>query len=291
MKSLLTPHPGTPKVGRKQPAGFTLVELLVVIGIIAVLIAILLPSLNKARQAAARVACLSNMRQVYLETRMYAEDFQGAVPLGWDPISDMRRSNQVWDPVVGSSQPAPFTWGCFTGMGWMYYAGYLQNPNILWCPSDLPNGLTTITAGTAANGTNIWPPGNWGLPGYPGSSNRSFTIGVWTRPVVRWTRYQDGVPCKPTPGWPKVGVVHYGTTRIDLRNCAWFAESMLRSAVDQFPHGKGMNVVYGDGAGLWVPADQFMQNMVLAQTQPNTYILKGSYPEATGVWGDLDRAR
>jgi len=51
---------------------FTLVELLVVIGIIAVLIAVLLPALSKARQAGVRAACLSNIRQLQIAQTMYA---------------------------------------------------------------------------------------------------------------------------------------------------------------------------------------------------------------------------
>lgn len=62
--------------------GFTLVELLVVIGIIAILVSLLLPAINKARAMARTAACLSNLRQMGIAAQMYFSSNRGAFPIG-----------------------------------------------------------------------------------------------------------------------------------------------------------------------------------------------------------------
>jgi prepilin-type N-terminal cleavage/methylation domain-containing protein len=63
----------------RRRRAFTLVELLVVIGIIATLIAILLPALNNSREQARQIRCLSNMRQLVMAWQMYATDAKGKI--------------------------------------------------------------------------------------------------------------------------------------------------------------------------------------------------------------------
>src|SRR5438045_8696897 len=72
----------------RRRRGFTLVEVLVVIGIIAVLIGILLPVINKSRQASITLKCQTQLRQMYHGISMYAVDNKGRLPWGQYRISD-----------------------------------------------------------------------------------------------------------------------------------------------------------------------------------------------------------
>src|SRR3954469_11323764 len=110
---------------RTTRPGFTLVELLVVIGIIAVLISILLPALTRARESANRAACLSNLRQCSQMFYLYASANRDQISLGV-------RSNVYQDnyTIRYTAAGQYFSWGPYFKTGFL-----LKSPRIAYCPS------------------------------------------------------------------------------------------------------------------------------------------------------------
>ena len=124
---------------RQHRQAFTLVELLVVIGIIALLIAILLPSLNRARAAAQFVACASNMRQVGLAMRIYAGESRDFLPFGWwvHSTGPFNYSEFTWDDLINKHLGGSMT---FDQQRWHFDSAPNNTKQlivrVLLCPSD-----------------------------------------------------------------------------------------------------------------------------------------------------------
>ena len=110
----------------RRRSAFTLVELLVVIGIIALLISILMPALNQAREQSNRTVCLSNLRELAMAMTMYTGDNQGKLPILWPGSDDWTATNDV---LIALNEI------------------YVKSPATFHCPSDTDPVQQQITSG------------------------------------------------------------------------------------------------------------------------------------------------
>lgn len=143
---------GESRMRQRHEAGFTLVEVLTVIGIIAILTAILFPVFSRAREQARQTSCISNLHEIYVKTNLYHNDFDAYPPLllGLPENPD----GSAWQP--GSGTPVPMD---KIRSGYLYPA-YARSIDSFICPdsritdrAQIVNGVFPANAGFSGDAT------------------------------------------------------------------------------------------------------------------------------------------
>jgi prepilin-type processing-associated H-X9-DG protein len=220
------------------------VELLVVISIIALLAALLLPALQRARVKAKTVLCLSHLRQIGLAMTVYSGDYNGVVP--GVRVDHPRQMSQT---VTMHTSATPDYIGP-DGPGLLHNLGYLRGPGAYYCPGrDARSGAKWIGFDSASGGWGgahyrwrepVFSPGGWGHHSYYLATSNVGSDGAdWeTSEYFRFARWHQ-----------------FGRTRPDAVLGMDFA---TRDGAGQLlgatahGHGLGFNAVFFDGHAEWV---------------------------------------
>ena len=203
---------------------FTLVELLVVIAIIAILAALLLPALAKAKEQAKLAKCTSNEKQIAIAYMLYADDHDGLLPVSGTEVP------------VGSGWVAPSRW-------FLEISRYIGNKSGRY--TDLVSGNKVVACPSARLGTDVIPESVPGYQGYGGYGHNYAYLGYTQADHQKLSRISKPVEtCMNGDGLDP-------NNRLNWWNYGYlYPPSSLRtrgSGYEYVRHGKGGNYAWADG--------------------------------------------